>query len=204
MCLVFVFVSCKKSAENVSANSNSASSRDESTTAAQGLAFTFDKNAQGWTVTAGATINYVSSTGHPAGCIRGVDNGSSGFWYFVAPDAFLQAIRSIVIPGNYKLKFDLKAPSTQNTNRPDVIIVSPDFTLVTNIPNDPNSTTWTTYNVPFTIAGNWKKGTLNGPAATNGEIKKALHYVQKVWIRGEFSTVTGNAGLLDNVLATNL
>lgn len=203
--LFFMFTACEKSAGDLTANGNSASVNENTEAVAAGkLVFTFNVNAQGWKTEGGARLLYAPTGGNPGGCIAGKDNSSATYWYFIAPPALLTAIRSKTANGNFKLNFDLKAPSSNNTNEPDVIIVSPDATLVANIANDPNNTAFTSFSIPFTKAGGWKFNTLNGTPATLGQIKKALHTITKLAIRGEFDVAAGNTGLLDNVSASPL
>ena len=205
-CLFFIFTACEKSTGDLTATGNSVSSNENTeANAAGGLVFTFNINAQGWKVEGGATYAFVPSQGNPGGCIGGKDNSAATYWYFTAPPALLTAIRSqSPTSGNFQLKFDLKAPSSNNTNEPDVIIVSPTATLVVDIADDPKSTAYSSFSVPFIKAGGWKFTTLDGKPASTGQIKKALHTITKLLIRGEFDDATGNAGFLDNVSVTRL
>ena len=203
--LFFMFIACEKSAGDITANRNSVSSNENTEAVTASKAFTFDINAQGWKVEGGATAAFAPFKGNPGGCIGGTDNGAATYWYFSAPPGLLKFIRSQTITSdNFKLSFDLKAPSSNNTNEPDVIIISPSATLVVDIKKEPNNTSYTTLSVAFIKAGGWKFTTLDGTPATTGQIKKALHTVTKLLIRGEFDVAAGNAGLLDNVTLATL
>lgn len=195
--LIFALASCEKSADGISNRTNA--SETGNAVAAGTFNFAFDSTKQGWTAANGATTRF-SPKGNPTGCLKGVDDGSATSWYFAAPNSLLNALKST---GNFKLQFDLKAPSTNNTNQPDIIIVSPTRTIVLDIPNDPSSTAWTTYSTALTNAANWRLGTLGGAKATNIQIKSVLKNVTKLWIRGEFSTAA-NTGFLDNVTVSQL
>lgn len=191
--LFFALASCEKSTEGISNRTTAAESDDA--VAAGTLNFTFNTTKQGWTTENGATSGF-SPKGNPTGCLKGVDNGSATSWYFAAPASLLTGLQTK--SGNFMLKFDLKAPSTNNTNAPDIIIESPSRTIVLDIANDPNNTNWTTYSAALTNAANWRIGTLAGAKATNAQVKAALKNITKLWIRGEFST-SANTGFLDNV-----
>lgn len=192
--LIFAFASCEKTAENISGRQTAAAESDNA--AAATSSFNFTNGKQGWGTQGGATSS-PSAGGNLGGCVKGTDNNSGSTWYFAAPASLLTAIQTK--SGNFALKFDLKAPTTNNTNEPDVIIESPNYTLVLNIANDPNATAWTSYSTALTASSNWRLGTLTGKKATNAQIKATLKKITKLWIRGEFSNTAANAGYLDNV-----
>ena len=203
--LFFMFTACEKSTGDITANRNSVSSNENTEAVTASKAFTFDVNAQGWKIDSGATLAFVPFGGTPGGCIRGTDNGAATYWYFKAPAGLLKLIRSQnTTGGNFRLDFDLRAQSSNNTNQPDVIIVSPTATLVVAIADEPNDAGYKHFSVPFIHAGGWKFTTLNGTPATTGQIKKALHTITKLLTRGEFDVAAGNIALLDNVTFATL
>ncbi len=192
--MIFVLASCEKTTEGISNRTTAAESDDA--VAAGTLNFTFNSSKQGWTTENGAT-SVLSPQGNPTGCVKGTDDGSATSWYFAAPASLLTGLQTK--SGNFLLKFDLKAPSTNNSNTADIIIVSPNRTIVLDVANDPNGTTWTSYSAALTNAANWRIGTLAGAKATNAQIKSVLKNITALWIKGEFSTAAANAGFLDNV-----
>ena len=191
--LIFVFASCEKTTEGISGRQTAAESDDAVTATSS---FNFTNGKQGWTTQGGATSS-PSAGGNLGGCVKGTDNTAGSTWYFAAPASLLTAIQTK--SGNFMLKFDLKAPTTNNTNAPDIIIESPTRTIVLDIADDPSAAAWTSYSAALTATADWRLGTLAGAKATNLQIKATLKQITKLWIRGEFSNTTGNVGYLDNV-----
>lgn len=136
--LLIAALSCKKEAANVSKNSAlSAGSIENSATDIKHRNVTFDVSNQGWKIEGDGNGFYSSTAGNPGGCIYATDQSTGIFWYFKAPENVLDAVRESK-SFNHSLKFDLKAPTSGNTQEPDVQLVSENYTLVCDFPNDPN------------------------------------------------------------------
>ena len=204
LCTIFIFSACKKSAENAPVTANSASTTNDAVADAAALIikFTFNGGPQGWSVTNNAKFEHSLTAGNPGGCISGIGDALNGTWYFSAPPKLLSSIKATNANAVNVLKFDLKAPSTGNEGKPDVIINSSTLTLVLDIPNDPNDKDWTTYQVYLTNQDKWKLGSLDGKLASKFQVKKALATIKELLIKGSFSS-SSNQGYLDNVTVSN-
>lgn len=197
---IFIFSACKKSAENLPANATSSATQNDAVTDAQALLirFTFNAGPQGWGVTDNAEFVYSENEGKPGGCILGIGEQLSEDWYFLAPPKLLSRIKATNVNALDFLRFDLKAPSTGNAGKGDVIITSTKLTLYLDMPDDPNEATWTTYKVFLSDESDWRVGKIDGNPASNFQVKKALATIKELKIRGSFSS-SANKGYLDNV-----
>lgn len=195
---VIIFTSCTKSIQQKS-EAVAAAGEDELISTAKRFAYSFDVNKDGWGIYGNAASKYNPKGGNPGGCMSGIDMSSGTPWYFKAPASFIKKISSHESYNN-KLLFDLKAPSSGSTQEPDMILVSGDYRIVFDLPNDPNEYTWTTYNVQLNDESGWHVETLDGPLARQHQIKYILQNLQALYIRGDYvDQVSANTGFLDNV-----
>jgi len=167
---------------------------------------TFTTDADGWTLTNGAesspTAVYTTTGGNPVGHIYGVDSGSPGGFYFVAPAKFL-GDKSVTYGGT--LNFDLRA-ETGGSGSPyilDDILLSDGNTTLTHTINMP-PTTWTSYSLKLNETSGWEN-TATGQPPTYAEMLTILSNLTELHIRGEYysSIISHDSGYLDNVMLTS-
>ena len=139
---------------------------------------------------------YSPTNGNPGGYIFLVDPGSSRVFYFQAPAAYL-GNRSNYYGG--ALSFDIKREHGSLLNFVDLVLVGGGFTFVADAGAGPNAGVWTNYTLPLSEAGGWKKDTLTGATPTAAEFRGLLGNLSALRIRGEYSTSSGDTGMLDNV-----
>jgi hypothetical protein len=158
---------------------------------------TFDLTTENWGVANDAqNFTHNLNGGNPGGYVSAVDIGTGATWYFEAPSRFL-GDQSVAFGSN--LTFDLRQSQTSSQfNDEDVILKGETFDLVFDTANNPASANWTRYAVPLLTSADWRRGNLNGPAATEQELRQVLGNLQGLWIRGEYR-IGSDTGSLDNV-----
>lgn len=160
----------------------------------------FSSDADGWTIVGDAQSSsvkpdYSGTGGNPDGLISAKDDVTGGVWYFQAPDKYLGDNSAAL---GKVLKYDLKVTPIDNPfDDIDVVLEGGGLVLAFDTKPAPG-TEWTTYKVPLSGGGGWKKKTLDGPAPTDDEFKAVLANVTLLRIRGEFNTGP-DTGSLDNV-----
>lgn len=157
----------------------------------------FSTGVDGWSFSGDVDqFRQVASDGNPGGYLEIVDYATGDTCYFVAADKFL-GNKSAFYGGT--LSFDLRQSSLSSQfNNPDVIIEGGGVTLVFDTASNPG-TDWTSYEVTFDTATDWRIGTLGGAVATAAEIRQVLADITRLWIRGEFVVGDDTDGL-DNVV----
>jgi hypothetical protein len=159
----------------------------------------FTTSADGWrisgdTETTDAIFN--ASSGHPGGCVTGVDEAVGETWYFRAPMTVLHQMPAAV---NGTMSFSLKqsGPIVSLVDD-DVVIVGPAGRLSYRFPAAPGID-WTDFSVQLSASAKW---TWNWNArATQAQVERVLAAPARVEIRGEY--VTGpDEGSLDNFALT--
>jgi hypothetical protein len=160
----------------------------------------FDTSDEGWLArgdTSGlayATV-YSPTDGNPGGCIRASDAGTD-VWYFVAPLRFLGDVGSAY---GLELRWDLRQGATDSQiEAPDVVLTGESLSLVVDAGPSPGSA-WTSYKVRLDATGGWRVGALNGPTATETQIRSVLSALNEFRIRGEFRS-GDDTEWLDNVI----
>jgi hypothetical protein len=169
---------------------------------------TFDTGAEGWTWTAvgdiAVPIQWTDVGGNPGGHVRAFEFIlGGGVTYFQAPPSYLGDQSGAA---NTNLSFDLQlitvgAPNPFNSN--DVVLVGGGLTLVFDLATNPNTDSWSHYDVPL-AAPSWHVSTLAGPVASDAQFSQVLSDLSALRIRAEYQTNVGpedldNAVRLDNV-----
>ncbi|MGI0015239.1 MAG: laminin B domain-containing protein, partial [Nitrososphaera sp.] len=158
----------------------------------------FDVDAKSWTVI-GDVQNpaYFFDGGNPGGYISATNSGPGQIWYWQAPAKFL---RDAACAYCKALNFDLRHIANIHTlDTEDVILEGGGLKLVFDTSYNPNEN-WTSYSVLLRENAGWRKNNLNGAPPTLAEMQATLASLSKLLIRGEFSTVAGDSGHLDNVV----
>lgn len=160
----------------------------------------FTTDDEGWTTSLDAegnpTPRWSASGGNPDGYVSARDSLGNVKWYWQAPPKFLGDLSAAY---GTALTFDMRQSSQVNpTNDVDVILVGAGMRLVFDTPYNP-TTSWTSYRVPLTVSGGWKKDSLNGPAPTREEMVAVLGSLTELRIRGDYIFGQSECSL-DNVL----
>ncbi len=158
---------------------------------------TFDATDEGWYQISNITryhITHVAAGGNPGGYVRASDTAAQGTWYFVAPPAYTGNLSAAY---GKDLTFDLAQTSISSQfDGVDIQLVGERQTLVYDTPYNPQIA-WTWFRVPL-VAGGWHVGALDGPIATEAEVRTVLSDLHALRIRGEYRSGTDTAWL-DNV-----
>ena len=158
---------------------------------------TFDENDEGWyqiSVDTRYHVTRVDTGGNPGGYIKASDTAAAGVWYFVAPPTYTGNASAAY---GKDLTFDLAQTNISiQLDDMDVQLVGERQTLVYDTPYNPQ-TAWTAYRVPL-VAGGWRVGALDGPIATEAELRAVLGDLHALRIRGEYRSGSDTAWL-DNV-----
>lgn len=158
---------------------------------------TFDTTDEGWyqiTIATRYHVTHVAADGNPGGYIKASDTTASGVWYFVAPPAYTGNVSAAY---GKDLTFDLAQTSIDSqVDEVDVQLVGESKILVYDTPYNPQIA-WTWFRVPI-VAGRWRVGALDGPIATEAEMRTVLSDLHALRIRGEYRAGSDTAWL-DNV-----
>lgn len=191
------FTACKKEIGKQSAKPCTSENMENGTGGATSYSYNFDNGTKGWAVEGAAKFRYATEVGNPFPCIAGVDKKASEIWYFMAPASMVKALNQNK-SYDHTIMFDLLAKSSGDINYPDVILEGFGHKLVYSLGNYPSDEIWTTYSISLNESAGWRVETTEGPLATKSEIKNILLNLNKVLIRGKFSSDL-NLGYLDNV-----
>ncbi len=158
---------------------------------------TFDASDEGWYQITNVTrfhVTHVAAGGNPGGYIKASDTAAQGVWYFVAPPAFTGNVSAAY---GKDLTFDMAQIYVGSQfDGVDIQLVGERQTLVYDTPYNPQIA-WTWFRVPI-VAGGWHVGGLDGPLATEAEMRTVLSDLHALRIRGEYRSGTDTAWL-DNV-----
>lgn len=158
----------------------------------------FDASMEGWSAVNDVTLSWSATGGVSGGYLSGKDKATGEWWFYGAPAKFLGNKG-----GAYgrTLAFYIKQsdPTPQASSQPNVILASPDLTLVLQFTSQPG-TNWTPYTITLDDTGGWRKTTTDGPVPTEAEFRSVLSNITKLHIRGEYSETTDTGGLDDVVL----
>ncbi len=167
-----------------------------------GQSHTFDSSNMGWGATGDPTSQtaaWLANGGNPGGYIRVTDAAVGGTWYFDAPADFTG--NKCDAYGNF-LHYDQFTSDTNNQQqyggRPDVLLFGAGLTLAFDNAYNPGLS-WTHYDVQLIETAGWRINDLNGPPATQAQMKAALANVAGLRIRGEYRSQDDFGGL-DNVV----
>ncbi len=160
---------------------------------------TFDTALNGWSTYADAgNLAWVETGGNPGGAARAQDEGSGGWWGFLAGPAFL-GDRSCTYGGTLAWHSKTNGVNTAGNSQPDVAIEGAGLVLVFDLPN-PVVNVWAIRSVTLTETAGWKKTSLSGVPPTLAEFQSVLANVTALKFRGEFTSASGgDIGFLDNV-----
>jgi hypothetical protein len=159
------------------------------TPAYSNLTSTFDSDAEGWTVTGGATgFTYQSAGGNPGGYIKASDDTNAG-WYFIAPSSWASNWSGYI---GGSLQFDLlRTVDTGAMTVNNVRIYSVSNFVAWDVSINPPLGDWTHYAVNITSAN------FDRIVGTGATFEGIMSNVTALYIQGEFAGagITG----LDNV-----
>ncbi len=164
---------------------------------------TFDTADEGWTAfdsNTGNTPAYQSSGGNPGGFIQVFDAVAGTATFYVAPGKFL-GDRSSYFDG--RIEFDLQVSVAPNSNTAGVVLTSGNMTLMKLIAPSVSglpavSPDWTHYSIRLSEVEGWRVGSTTGPVATEAQIRGVLSNLTGIAINGEYNTISGDGGGLDN------
>lgn len=163
---------------------------------------TFDANNQGWGASGDPTSQtaaWIAAGGNPGGHIRVTDNSVGGTWYFDAPDDFTG--NKCDTYGKY-LRYDQRTSDTSNQQqyggRPDVLIFGAGLILAFDNAYNPGLD-WTHYDILLAAGAGWRLDDIDGPVATEAQIRAVLSDMSGLRIRGEYRS-QDDFGTLDNVV----
>ncbi len=158
---------------------------------------TFNSDIDGWSFAGDVqAFGWQGSGGNKGGWLEAVDTSADDTWYFVAPDEFLGDKAGFY---DGEISFELKQSTLANQfDDEDVIMEGGGKRLVLDLTGNPGLA-FTQFSVSLNEAPNWRLGRLDGPAATEADIRAVLSDMTGLQIRGEY--VDGDdAGGLDNVV----
>jgi hypothetical protein len=144
----------------------------------------------------GVQPSYDPTAGNPGGAIYAVDSGKQMTFFWHAPPKFLRDRMHY----GWTLEFDIKIePASPTFSYPDVLLGGSGLSLTVDAGPEPTTTDWTHYSVALTYGGGW---TLNGTTvlATEDQIRNVLKDLTVLLVRGEYVSVGGDKGYLDNVV----
>ena len=166
--------------------------------------FTFDTDAQGWSVVSfpdfgpysgtpmfSGSVDWEDSIGNPGGCLRW-DDEWTGATFLKAPYSF---VSEIMVSYGFTLQWDIRVEPTGSFSTADVILVGTETSLIMENWTPPQaSTEWQTFSVQLTEQG-WQFHDTTAP--TENQFRSVLESLTAVYLRAEFSG--GNVSYLDNV-----
>jgi len=166
--------------------------------AAGQVSSTFDTDLEGWAVYSDGHISHDPAFGNPAGAACMTDQGSGGYFGFLAPAAY-RGDKSAYFGGTLTYDIHINNSTTAGPTQPDVVITGSGITIVLDLPVPPGDQ-WDTREINLDSSADWRINSLSGTSATDEEIQIVLGDVTLLRIRGEFSTQTSDVTYLDNVL----
>ena len=172
-----------------------------------GIAYTFDSDAQGWSIANDGTgFMWDGTIGNGVGAIRARDVVSGNIWLFSAPDADLGPMGGMY---NTSISYEILGITGSHTNlgggeRADIILQGAGISIGINAGTQPVNDQWTSASALVSVDADWKilssfsDATLTGSLATQGQIESVLADMTGLFIRGEY-TNGGDATAIDNV-----
>ena len=161
---------------------------------------TFDSDLEGWSFYSDGDIAYDSATGNPAGSARMEDNGSGGYFGYLAPVAY-RGDKSVYYGGTFSYEIRINNSTTAGATQPDVLISGGGVEINLDLPV-PDANVWNTREIRLDTSEDWRINSLGGAVATEEQIRTVLGDITTLRIRGEFSTQTSDITYLDNVAMT--
>ncbi len=165
------------------------------------ISSTFDIDRDGWTALdnqSGPNPAYQISGGNTGGFIQVIDGVVGTATYFNAPAKFLGDRSSSY---GLLLRFDLQVSVTPNSSTAGARLIGGGITLVKLLPALPAvAPNWTSYSMRLDATETWRVGGSTGPVATEAQIRAVLDSLKGLAFNGEYSTISGDGGGLDNVI----
>jgi hypothetical protein len=160
----------------------------------------FDAGLNGWSVYADAdSLVWDATGGNPGGAARARDQGSGGWWGFLAGPAFL-GDRSCMYGGTLAWQSKTNGVNSAGNSQADVAIEGGGLVLVYDVPN-PVVNVWAVRNLTLTETAGWRLTTIGGAVPTEAQFRTVLANVTAVKFRGEFTSASGgDIGFIDNVV----
>lgn len=169
------------------------------------ISSTFDEDTEGWsTVNDAESFTHTLALGNPPGAIRATDRGNGIVWYFAAPGVYL-GDKSAFTGG--RLSWDILGIANNQTTLPapaDVILEGAGFRIGIDAGVQPVIGAWTSWSVDL-LAGDWRfitdarNGALSSDIVTDTVFSAVLAELTGLYIRGEYSSFSGDSAALDNV-----
>lgn len=154
---------------------------------------TFDEGPEGWTST-GSQIDWDENAS-----VIASSEGGTGVWQFVAPDTY-HGDRESYYGGTITFTIE-QISNTNQFDDADITLIGAGVTLLYDFPNNPVGITF--YSADLEASAGWRVGTLDGPLATEAQIRAVLADLTDFTIRGEFvSGATGDGSSLYDVALT--
>ncbi|MGJ8635367.1 MAG: laminin B domain-containing protein [Phycisphaerales bacterium] len=177
------------------------------TSAHAGVAYSFETDAQGWSiVNDGTGFTWDDTIGNNGlGAIRARDVVSGNIWLFSAPTEDLGNLSGLY---NNSISYDILGITGSHTNlggdRADIILTGAGLSIGIDAGTQPVNDQWTSASALVSVAADWRiissfaDATLTGSLATQGQIESVLADMTGLYIRGEY-TNGGDATAIDNV-----
>ena len=160
----------------------------------------FDAGLNGWSIYADAeNLVWDAAGGNPGGAARARDQGSGGWWGFLAGSAFV-GDRSCMYGGTLAWETKTNGVNTAGNSQADVAIEGGGLVLVYDVPN-PVVNVWAVRNLPLRADAGWRLTTIGGAVPTEAQFRSVLANVTALKFRGEFTSASGgDIGFIDNVV----
>lgn len=160
---------------------------------------TFDTSLNGWSIYADAELlTWDATGGNPGGAARARDQGSGGWWGFLAPAAF-RGDHSCMYNGSLQWSHKTNGVNTAGNSQSDVTIEGAGLVLCFDVPN-PVLNQWASRSVVLSETAGWKKTSVSGVVPTQAEFLSVLANITALKFRGEFTSASGgDIGFIDNV-----
>lgn len=172
-----------------------------------GVAYSFENDAQGWSiVNDGTGFMWDDTIGNNGlGAIRARDVVSGNIWMFSAPLEDLGNLGGLY--GN-SISYDILGITGNHTNlggdRADIVLTGGGLSIGIDAGTQPVNDQWTSASALVSVDAEWRiissfsDATLTGSLATQGQIESVLADMTGLYIRGEY-TNGGDATAIDNV-----
>lgn len=163
----------------------------------------FKEGDENWSVQNGAgNFLWLATGGDPGGYIRALEVPEpSGLWFFSAPAAFL-GNKAAAYGGS--LSFSMRSnwsPPEILTPHASLQLLGANGVLLALQGDEPPTLDWTRYTVSLVADGDWKLGSVNGPAATAADMQAVLSDLLALRINGDFGQGVEVSGLDSVVLS---
>lgn len=176
-------------------------------TAHAGVAYSFETDAQGWSIANDGTgFTWDDSIGNNGlGAIRARDVVSGNIWLFSAPTEDLGSLSGLY---NNSISYDILGITGSHTNlggdRADVILTGAGISIGVNFEVQPVNDQWVSASVLVSESADWRMissfsdATISATTVSQEDLQAVLADLTGLYIRGEY-TNGGDATAIDNV-----